>query len=242
MKKTASSPGQVFNRNSDSAKLVSLLALAAGAASMPQVTNADIFVNDFGGNPKHVGFGPGDESFADLPLPGTVHFGFVRHTTTGSSVYGGSTFLVESVTVGAQSTGMAAGVQAKVSGTVDPQLEGAAWPSTPFQSNAIVGLRTTVAHYLLPSNSYDHRYVGFSFNDSTVNQDRFGWIEFGLTIGANTSPRVTIYRFAYDSSGSHMPMGAVPEPALPSLLALGAMAWGAKGVRAWRRNQNSAAK
>jgi len=51
---------------------------------------------------------------------------------------------------------------------------------------------------------------------------------------------VTIYQWAFDNTGAKIVMGAgVPEPAPMSIVAFAAMALGAKGMRSWRRRNQS---
>src|SRR6185436_3435302 len=65
----------------ESAKLASLLALAAGAVALPQSSNADIIFTDLSANPIQVGFLGGGSSY-NLVLPGSVLFGFQRYEQT----------------------------------------------------------------------------------------------------------------------------------------------------------------
>ena len=82
--------------------------------------------------------------------------------------------------------------------------------------------------------------MGWAFQDTTQLGSPLlsGWVEISLDIANNIGPDVTIWRYAYDNTPGHLiTMGAVPEPGSMSILALGAMAFGAKGVRAWRRHR-----
>jgi len=91
-------------------------------------------------------------------------------------------------------------------------------------------------------NGYDHEYLPFRFKDSTqANAFRYGWAEVSLfngNLSSTEGPEVTIFRYAYDTSGNQLPTGQVPEPNSISLLALGALALGAKGVRSWKRKHS----
>src|SRR5579862_781214 len=60
-------------------KLMSLLALAAGAVAMPQASNADIIFTDLSANPFSV-LGINTSSFLIDNLPGTAQLGFQGHT------------------------------------------------------------------------------------------------------------------------------------------------------------------
>src|SRR5437870_1799342 len=67
--------------HAESAKLVSLLALAAGAVAMPQTSNADVIYTDLSSNPAMVGCGSGFGSgYAITNLPGAAQIGFRTHT------------------------------------------------------------------------------------------------------------------------------------------------------------------
>jgi len=244
---------QPAERKGDSTKLVSLLALAAGATAMPQSGNADIIVND--SSPGYVGFSGGFTGQYDFDLPGTVQFGLRAHQVSTSTSTGLRSTVFRYVTAGTQGGALAAGVQGSYSAVflglyhpaILPQNQGAPWSSAlAYFANGLVGvfgsqysfLSQTFSTFYFPDFGYDHLYMGFVFEDSTSgNALRYGWAELGLTIGANLGPDVTIYRYAYDPTGTPIAMGAVPEPSSVSLLALGALAFGARGVRAWRRNR-----
>jgi len=66
-------------------------------------------------------------------------------------------------------------------------------------------------------------------------------INVGLAnpVGGN-GPDLAINGYAYDSTGVMLAAGQVPEPSVPALLALGALAFGAKGLRSWRKNRSGA--
>lgn len=228
--------------NSDSAKLVSLLALATGAVAMPQAVNADIIVTDLGANPGQVGFSPGfNSSFTFNNLPGDANGQFGFRATLRSvytPTYSVFTVVYRTVTVGRQAGSLGIGVQS-VSSFVSPQSNGAPWNSSlGLWYSAYVGRATTYSH--VPLSGYDHLYLGWVFQDTTQAGSPLltGWVEISLAIANNIGPDVTIWRYAYDTTpGDRITMGAVPEPSSVSLLAFGAMAFGARGVRAWRRNR-----
>lgn len=235
----------------DSSKLISLLALATGAVAMPQTSHADIIYTDLSANPAHVGFGAGtSSSYTFSGLPGTAQFGFQVHqqtVTTTTTMYGVSTNQRHgrTVTAGHVSGPVHAGAQGANAGYAVPLPKDAAWDSNlVLYYNVIVGFETT--NKQVPGANYDHQYLGWVFEDTTQgNMLLYGWVEVGVTLGKYPSDmNVTIYGYAYDNTGAQITMGAlpVPEPAPMGILALGALALGAKGVRAWRRNRPAASK
>lgn len=223
----------------DSAKLVSLLALAAGAAAMPQTANANVIVTKLS-TPQQVDLS-GNTFYGFTLIPG-VSFGFEAVASTQTRFSGLQLTHFRSVLFGMVSgTGANVGVQANGSNAV-PQAYGASWnTSSPLANTVRVGSMITVTtiasskyYYGGPSSYSDHMYLGFKFNDA--GQPRYGWAEVFLQNPTSVGPVLTLYGYAYDDQGNPLPMG-VPEPAPLSILALGAMALGAKGVRAWRRNR-----
>ena len=85
--------------NNDSTKLISLLALAAGAIAMPQTGIADIIYTDLGGSPATVGYGAGSAEY-QVNIPGTATFKFVRREGSGQTGLGDLTFRYRSVIAG----------------------------------------------------------------------------------------------------------------------------------------------
>jgi hypothetical protein len=213
----------------DSSKLVSLLALAAGALAMPQSASADIIVTDLTTN--FVTVGPnGSPSFLIDNLPGTARLGFEAHERT--------TLIGESRLVSAlQKAGY---VRLKShSSFIVPAVLGATWDQI-IGTSTVNGLVGRANGYGNVPNSFLHLYIAFKFKDSTQvgSPVLYGWIDASLSNPVDGSgPDVTIFRYAFDSTGAKIPMGAVPEPAPAALLALGALTLGAKGLRSWRRNR-----
>src|SRR5882724_11467026 len=74
----ACSASASFPDHDDPSKLISLLALAAGAIAMPQTSNADVIVTDLGINFVTVGTNA-NTSFLIDNLPGTARLVFESH-------------------------------------------------------------------------------------------------------------------------------------------------------------------
>src|SRR5205809_4381333 len=79
MMSTDTTKNPMINSTGDPSKLVSLLALAAGAVAMPQTSNADIIFTDLGTNPVTVGTNFAS-SFTITNLPGVARLGFLFRT------------------------------------------------------------------------------------------------------------------------------------------------------------------
>jgi hypothetical protein len=228
------------DNNTVSTKLVSLLALAAGAAAMPQTSNADIIFQSANG---HVGFGAGDSSSFFLSLPGSTQFGFGATFSTKSRSYGLYHTLHRTVLVG-HAGGAAASVQGN-GGLAAVRAYGQAW-NNGFGMYSVISVAKGVIHKDIssavsgysqtPASGYDHQYFAFRFSNGVP---LYGWVEVGLNVGGGNGPSLTVYGYAYDNSGAQIAIGAVPEPDSTALLALGALTLGAKGVRNWRRNRTA---
>ena len=234
--------------NNDSTKLVSLLALAAGAIAMPQTGSADIIYTDLGGSPATVGYGSGSADY-QVNLQGTALFKFARTQSTVVTTFVGLTNKYRSVIAGDFGPASTPPVKlqglASPNGFAAPQNFGQAWnQGLNLFYKVAVGTRGDL-NQRTPSSDYDHKYLAFQFGDSTQgNATRFGWIEVGLTIfGYNAGgPLVTIYRYGWDNTGAQPTMGQtpVPEPSAAAIVALSAMALGARGVRSWRQKRDAA--
>jgi hypothetical protein len=238
------------NYPSDSAKLVSLLAMATGAVAMPQVGNADIIYTDLNSGPKVVGYG-GDDSFL-FSLPGSAQVGFARRQsfTTGQTATFSSTFTItyRTVLAGDRGGGLG-GIRGAANGFAAPLAPGASWNAGGVNTfyNVAVGTASNTGHR--PTFGYDHNYLAWVFSDSSQgNALRYGWVEISLSInnvnGGGSGPNVTIWGYAWDNTGAKPGMGdmPVPEPSSAALLVFGAMAWGARGLRDWRRNRDTVSK
>ena len=239
-----SSPGQPI----DTHKLASLLALATGAVVMPQTGNADIIYTDLSSSPVLVGYAGTIDSFL-FNLPGTVQFGFQRQArSVQTQPYMVSTRHYRTVVAGGVPTGPAAGgkIQGAVNAFAAAQPFGAAWDQgLGLFTNVAVGVANSLAQN--PAGSYDHQYLAWEFKDSTqLGALRYGWAEVSLNMTFNNSPgggpNVTIFGYAYDNTGAKPTMGqqAVPEPTSMALMVLGALTFGARGLRSWRRQRDTA--
>ena len=235
-------------RRVDPTKLVSLLALATGAAAMPQTTNADIIFTDLSSSPVTVGYsGVAQYNFT---LPGNAGLKIFRRQGTGNTVeLSGSVRSSHRRTLDVyQSRGS---VKLNVNNYfVVPRAKGDVWQGQSAFATARIG-RALRAQFngaqtgstYEPATYSDHKYLAFEFSDSTHGGAiRYGWAEILLTNGnldTTTGPNVTIYGYAYDDTGAFIAAGAtsVPEPSSAAFLALGALIVGAKGLRAWRRKE-----
>jgi len=226
---TLSSPiGLTAQVKDDHSKLLSLLALAAGAAAMPQTSNADIIYTPSGATVSW----EGSQGFLTPNLPGNVQFGFNAHKS-GTFSFTSSRF----ITGGKRGSGY---LVMKLALVTQPLL----WDQIVgnLAANTSFGWASSVHN----SGGFGAAYLAFEFRDSTQagSPMRYGWLGISLANGnlstGNDFPRLTVSGWAYDTTGAQIPMGAtvaVPEPGSMALLALGALTLGAKGVRSWRRNR-----
>jgi hypothetical protein len=213
----------------DTAKLLPLLALATGAAAMPQTSNADIIFNNQGSTVSWAG----TPSFIINNLPGDAQLGFQAHRAGSFSVTS-----VRSVTAGKRGGGY---VELKLALVPQGMLWGQI--SAAMTSRAQIATAQSTVH---SPDSFGSTYLAFEFKDSSQagSPMRYGWVQISLSNGnlitGNDFPQLTISGWAYDNTGAQIPTGAVPEPGSISLLALGALTFGAAGVRSWRRNRAAA--
>ena len=220
----------------DASKLMSLLALATGALAMPQTSNADVIFVDLSTNGIVVGASTSPSFLTDM-LPGTARLGFLAHekaTNITSSRW---------ITAG-QKAGY---VRVKsVSSFVIPVGAGLTWdqvignPPLHPAVKTLYGFVGAANYFGHAPAGFDQKYFPFIFKDSTQpgSPIRYGWIELSLANPANNNgPDVTLLGYAWDTTGAPLATGVVPEPAPTALLALGALAFGAKGLRSWRRNR-----
>lgn len=228
-------------------KLASLLALATGAVAIPQTGQADIIYTDISSTPAHVGFAA--DALFKFNVPGSAQVGFARDNKIAYTSPGSLTVNFRSVIAGQVGAGAEAGIRVFANGFVAPQAPGATWSAGvgSFLS-AAVGTANDLNVYggRRPATDYNNQYLAWYFIDDSVGGSpyRYGWVELNLSIaGYNAGgPLVTILRYGYDNTGAKPTMGQmpVPEPSSGALLALGAMALGARGLRQWRQQKESA--
>jgi hypothetical protein len=238
------STGASIGVKSDHTKLLSLLALATGAVALPQTSDADIIYTDLSSNPAQIGFAPtAATSFIINTLPGLAQLGFGTRSNIVTTLAGAKYYQ----TVRVDGMGSGAGVNIKINalGFAAANSAGLRWGQMTGATvgGGIIGYAMDFNHN---PNSFTHRYLAFEFADTTLagNPLRFGWVDMSLTTGnvANSlsNPTLTVFGYAYDNTGAQIPMGLVPEPGSMTIMALGALMMGAKGLRSWRRNRNGA--
>jgi len=224
----------VADTKNDSAKLLSLLALATGAVAIPQTSNADIIFTDLSASPVHVGPLASNDYLLQT-LPGTAQLGF-RTRILPNSIHGISS---SRLITGSQRGGY---VRLKTQGSFFKMVSaGKTWNTVAggvFKS----GYGGAQNYYSAFPPSYNDKYLLFEFKDSTQgNAMRYGWVEISLNNG-NNGPDIAIEGYAWDNTGARLMTGQVPEPSATALLALGALTLGAKGLRNWRKNRPGATK
>lgn len=223
------------------ANLASLLALAAGAVTLPQTGQADIIYTDLNSSPVVVGYGGAGSNEFLFDVPGTANIGFVRESRVTYTQPGSNTINYRSVKAGDLSGGALGGIRGNAPGFASPQLFGATWNQGDGSfGNVAVGTAND-GGLQTPLNGYANRYLAWVFSDSTQgNALRYGWVEISLSMaGYNAGgPNVTILGYAYDNTGLKPTMGqsAVPEPSSAAFMVLGALMLGARGLRKWRQN------
>jgi hypothetical protein len=227
----------VADATGDSAKLLSLLALATGAVAMPQTSNADIVYTDLTANPIHVG-PAASSSYVINTLPGTAQLGF--HTRIIPNSVGGLSS--SRSIIGRQQAGY---VRIKSQGSFFVMANaGQTWNQIAGNSRAsALGGYNNYFNY--SPKSYNEKYLLFRFKDSTQpgSPFRYGWVELGLAndAGNGNFPDIAIEGYAWDTSGARIASGQVPEPSSAALVALGALTLGAKGLRSFRKNRQAKA-
>ncbi len=223
----------------DASKLMSLLALAAGAVAMPQISNADVIFTDLSSSPVNVG--PLADLSYLLNLPGTHQFAVKTHAFVLATTLARTGHLI---VAGQQGGGAGVYVNLKTDGNsfAAPVGKSVTWDQIVrpgLYKTGFMGSSTSSGHHF-PANGYDHQYLAFQFKDSTQgNKWLNGWVEVSEHFPASGGPEVAIFGYAYDSTGAALATGIAPEPSSASLLAFGALTLGAAGVRSWRRKRAS---
>jgi hypothetical protein len=217
----------------DSAKFVSLLALAAGAVAIPQTSEADVILTDMSGSPINIGF-LASPQFVISNLPGSARLGFQfgdSHSLTSESRW----------ILAGQANTNAVYVKLRTNALLAVHAPaGVKWDSAGAGERPVATIAS--AYYLSHRpNNFSHEFLLFKFQDSTQgNAVRYGWVDVSLSNGnlnSTDGPQLTIWSYAFDTSGAQLAAGSVPEPTSVSLLALGALALGARGVRSWKRSR-----
>jgi len=218
------------SKSADSPKLLSLFALAAGTLALPQTSQGDIIVTDLSQNPASI-TGTLTSSFLIDNLPGTARLGFQGRTQMNPAM------MMTTHSVRASQRAGYVRFKTDAAGFVVAASAGLTWLQLPGVSsvNGYAAVANQTGH---APDSFEHKYMAFKFKDATVagSPVRYGWIDYGVANATASVPMVNVFGWAYDNTGATIPMGvgAVPEPAPTTLLALGALALGAKGLRSWR--------
>lgn len=227
---------QIAPGSREAAKLTSLLALAAGAVALPQAGQADIIYTNLGPSGYSIGFSA--QESLQFVIPGNANIGFRREAL--QTYVGPQSNTVNIRLVLAGDLGGGAGGGFNGADVATPKPFGAAWDNPALLYNVPVAWVDDVGGQSATSN-FDHQYYAWTFNDSTQGgAARYGWAEVSLAMaGYNAGgPTLTVWGYAYDDTGAKLTMGqAIPEPTSTALLALGAMALGARGVRKWRQDR-----
>jgi hypothetical protein len=232
-------------RRSEPAKLVSLLALATGAVAMPQGAEADIIYENLGAG-VHVGFASTNspDHYTFVGLPGGVQFGLTARAQY-KYVTASHSKLYKSINLALMTTALHAKAHVQTSPIVgwasrhfaQPLAKGAVQSASAFslRNSAALAVSESLGH---EPASYDHQYIAWSFTPSN-SIPFYGWIELSVTNSGNGLPDATLFGYAWDNTGAKITMGETPtpEPSSPALLALGALALGARGIRKWRRER-----
>lgn len=226
-------------------KLASLLAMASGVVALPQNAAADIIYTDLNSNPTVVGFGGTDSFF--FTIPGAAQAGFQRYERIEYTSYFGVYEITYRTVIAGDLGGGWAEIRGIVPGYAAPLPAGASWDQGAAVNfyNVAVGVASNYGR--VPVNGYDRQYLAWMFLDTTAgNATRYGWVEISLSINnvtfpaGSSGPNVTIWGYAYDTTGAKPTMGVVPEPSSGALLALGALALGSRGLRRWREKRQAA--
>ena len=220
------------SRTSDPSRLMSLLAMATGALAMPQASNADIIFTDLSANPISI-FGTTGASFL-IDLPGTAQIGFCGHSIVSPPM------MLTTHSIRASQKGGYVRLKTDAAGFVALAGPGLTWNQIIGGVSSVNGTAATARVNSHSPNSFDHMYMLFKFKDSNLpplTNLRYGWIDLSLINANGAIPELTIFGYAFDDTGVPIPTAVVPEPGPIAILALGALALGAKGLRTWRRQR-----
>src|SRR5580765_6950329 len=193
-------PKTSVGTKADSAKLLSLLALACGAVAMPQTSNADIVFVDLSANPPHVGPLSGS-SFVINTFPGDAQLGF--HTSRRG---GSMTTSSQRVVRGGQDAGY---VRIKTAASLFMMVNAGQMWNAGVGNTSVFGFGGTNKSNQHRPGSYNDMYMLFEFKDSTQAGSplRFGWVELSLANPANNDanyPDLTIEGYAWDTTGTKL--------------------------------------
>ncbi len=129
---------------------------------------------------------------------------------------------------------------------------GATWGAAAGFGNGLVesrfigGGHTPFAYSLAGPGPFTNKYFLINFGPGN---SLYGWIQATLAVSKSSSssgtfgPNLTIINYAFDDTGFKLaagstvgapPPSSTPEPSTFGMLALGALAFGAAGVRRWR--------
>jgi len=189
---------------------------------------ATIVVEDFGGSPEILTVGTATVSSSTpsllvMSLPGGSAMGVQNPETVNSENF----FQLVTGTYAFETIGSLSFVRTLNEGQVWNDL--GSMPATQsFANISAINQSDGSGRRLLEGTNY----VPFTFND---NGTKYGYITLSTTIidngGVANELELTVFDYAYQTDGSQIPMGAVPEPSALALLAAIAMLWIAAGAR-----------
>ncbi|VGO19707.1 PEP-CTERM sorting domain-containing protein [Pontiella sulfatireligans] len=208
-------------------KKTNLLAvLAMGMAIGASVVSADVFYNDFNGTPLTYTFGTTALSavaeLSDLDLPGTAAVTLAQINSYNPSnenlfqIYGkGSTSVV-----------FKQNLEGRLYYAVASE-EGQSWSDMSSDSSDGWGNISALATGSSGAASLlrvDPTYIPFRFADTTdSNIQKYGYIKMSTELSGSGASSVMIWTvdgYGYQTDGTEIAMGAIPEPATMGLFGL----------------------